>query len=111
MKENEIMTEAEKHLNKIIQSWEASDVLQRILIGEYVAMKTGNLKEYFDGKSVVEYIREAFWTGYALVTEMELKKLNRMKSLMNNCVDCEVNLADYPSKRCPGCDAYREHQQ
>lgn len=26
------------------------------------------------------------------------------------CEDCGKNLADKPSKRCPGCEAYREHQ-
>lgn len=27
------------------------------------------------------------------------------------CVGCGVNRADPPSKMCPGCQAYREHQQ
>jgi hypothetical protein len=27
------------------------------------------------------------------------------------CVECGTNYADPPSKRCPGCEAYREHQQ
>lgn len=26
------------------------------------------------------------------------------------CYECEVNYADTPSKLCPGCQAYREHQ-
>ena len=25
------------------------------------------------------------------------------------CADCGKNWADYPSKLCPGCEAYREH--
>lgn len=25
------------------------------------------------------------------------------------CIDCGINLADPPSKRCPGCEAYMEH--
>jgi hypothetical protein len=25
------------------------------------------------------------------------------------CEDCSKNLADYPSRICPGCEAYREH--
>lgn len=27
------------------------------------------------------------------------------------CVECGVNLADYPGKLCPGCYAYKEHCQ
>jgi rubrerythrin len=27
------------------------------------------------------------------------------------CIECGVNRADPPSKMCPGCQAYREHQQ
>lgn len=26
------------------------------------------------------------------------------------CIDCGENRADPPSERCPGCDAYKEHQ-
>ncbi len=29
--------------------------------------------------------------------------------LPKRCDDCGVNWADYPSKLCPGCEAYREH--
>jgi hypothetical protein len=28
---------------------------------------------------------------------------------IKSCADCDVNLADPPSKLCPGCQAYREH--
>ncbi len=27
------------------------------------------------------------------------------------CVECEISLADPPSKLCPGCQAYAEHQR
>lgn len=27
------------------------------------------------------------------------------------CAGCESNFADPPSRLCPGCQAYREHQQ
>ena len=27
----------------------------------------------------------------------------------HRCEECEVNWADYPSKLCPGCEAYRDH--
>ena len=27
------------------------------------------------------------------------------------CIDCGIYPADPPSSRCPGCEAYREHQQ
>jgi hypothetical protein len=27
------------------------------------------------------------------------------------CDDCGKNLADYPSRLCPGCEAYLEHQR
>lgn len=28
---------------------------------------------------------------------------------LESCASCDVNLADPPSKLCPGCQAYREH--
>jgi hypothetical protein len=34
-------------------------------------------------------------------------KAKRYRSL--RCVECRQNLADLPSLRCVGCDAYREH--
>ena len=27
------------------------------------------------------------------------------------CEECETYPADWPSKRCPGCEAYREHTE
>ena len=54
--------------------------------------------------------------GHSIVTMWEsdgrkryarytLEKLaQRMK-----CVECGTNFADYPSKLCPGCEAYRAH--
>ena len=30
-------------------------------------------------------------------------------SLPKLCEDCGKNWADWPSKLCPGCEAYREH--
>ncbi len=29
--------------------------------------------------------------------------------LPKRCDECGTNWADYPSKLCPGCDAYSEH--
>lgn len=29
--------------------------------------------------------------------------------ISSKCEDCGVNIADYPSKICVGCSAYREH--
>lgn len=43
--------------------------------------------------------------------ETNSEPLNRKLSrrLNKRCVDCGKNWADYPSKLCPGCEAYREH--
>jgi rubrerythrin len=27
------------------------------------------------------------------------------------CIECGTNYADPPSRLCPGCEAYREHQR
>lgn len=38
----------------------------------------------------------------------ERNKKGRLKPL--KCIECGNNYADFPSKLCPGCEAYREHQ-
>jgi hypothetical protein len=46
--------------------------------------------------------------GYAwTATDTQMK---RHEEAMSRCYECEVNYADTPSKLCPGCQAYREHQ-
>lgn len=44
-------------------------------------------------------------------SELPQQKLGRRFSgrLRRRCIDCSKNWADYPSKLCPGCEAYREH--
>ena len=37
------------------------------------------------------------------------EKVVRDVSLPKLCEDCRKNWADWPSKLCPGCEAYREH--
>jgi hypothetical protein len=36
--------------------------------------------------------------------------LNRGKQRRKRCVECGVNWSDPPSRLCPGCEAYRDHQ-
>lgn len=41
-----------------------------------------------------------------------IKRVCEQKTGMpDKCIDCGENYADPPSKLCPGCQAYREHQQ
>ena len=49
------------------------------------------------------------------VLEMLLRKqLKRSKTRpphrRQRCEDCNIYLADWPSRLCPGCEAYKEHQ-
>jgi hypothetical protein len=44
------------------------------------------------------------------MTTYPAKKLKRVEK-PKPCVECQVNLADLPSKLCPGCQAYKEHQK
>jgi len=37
-------------------------------------------------------------------------QMKRHEQLAAQCYECAVNYADTPSKLCPGCQAYREHQ-
>ena len=44
------------------------------------------------------------------MTTYPAKKLKRIEK-PKPCVECQVNLANPPSKLCHGCQAYKEHQQ
>ena len=41
-----------------------------------------------------------------------VKKIDNHKHVRRiKCSGCDSNYADYPSKLCPGCQAYKDHQQ
>jgi rubrerythrin len=39
------------------------------------------------------------------------KRKRRRGPVYAKCDDCGINYADPPSKLCPGCQAYQEHQR
>jgi len=43
--------------------------------------------------------------------ERRKQKRDHLGRFVRLCVDCGIFEADPPSKRCPGCQAYREHLQ
>jgi hypothetical protein len=66
-------TEAENHLNEIIESWIKSDAVTRILTAEDIAIRVGIIFDDFQGKNAIDFITEAFWAGYSKATELQLK--------------------------------------
>lgn len=41
---------------------------------------------------------------------LRMEAFNKQKRRPVKCEGCETNYADFPSKLCPGCQAYKEHQ-
>jgi rubrerythrin len=48
--------------------------------------------------------------GYR-TTRRQMKNLDKKPQYPMLCEECGKNYADPPSRVCPGCEAYREHQQ
>jgi len=59
------------------------------------------------GLEFTNLIKKSKYTG-----EM-LRKIRAEKGVGRppKCIECDKNIADYPSRLCPGCEAYKEHQQ
>ena len=55
------------------------------------------------------YIGAESYSGNVTKSKAFKKALFRFKS--KKCEECGIYPADYPSKFCPGCEAYKEHQQ
>jgi hypothetical protein len=47
--------------------------------------------------------------GRGALRALEAAARSRIRAPL--CLDCGKNRADPPSRLCPGCQAYREHQQ
>ncbi len=62
-------------------------------------MKKDKNKKTNKNKSLVEVAQEL---GGVVVRERPCYK-------NYECEECGINYADYPSKLCPGCEAYLEH--
>lgn len=45
--------------------------------------------------------------GFNYLSQKDRDEMNAI--LRFRCEDCNKYWADYPSKLCPGCEAYREH--
>lgn len=53
-------------------------------------------------------INKAYWLGHLAGTIYGDERCKR-QSIPLTCYECGRNPADYPSRRCVGCDAHAEH--
>jgi rubrerythrin len=59
---------------------------------------------------------DAWFREYERQEAMRDERLDMIRAEMQRrrapkCEDCGINPADPPSKLCPGCEAFREHQR